>query len=73
MYIGQLYYDNPALSANSQEMFSTCVVCDIIYIRLKCQLSRDALHGSWSPLNIINISRSYLVDPKPISVAIGAR
>ena len=46
--------------------------------RLKCQLSGDALHGSWSPLsiniiNIINISRSYLVDPKSISVTIGAR
>ena len=39
-----------------------------MYIWLKCQLSGDALHGSWSLLSIINTSRSYLVDPNPISV-----
>ena len=43
-------------------MFSTCncmwYYCVVIYIRLKCQLSGDALHGSWSPLNITKPTRS---------------
>ena len=31
-YIGQLYYNPAFKSANSQEMFSTCGVCDIIVL-----------------------------------------